>query len=43
MVFIKCPVTYSIQDLDVDLYGIVDKINNFDVNGVDNYLLVSLY
>jgi 16S rRNA G966 N2-methylase RsmD len=43
MIFIKCPVSYSVQELDIDLYGIADKINNFDVNGVDNYLLISLY
>lgn len=43
MLFLKCPVTYSVQKLDEDLYGLVDKIDNFDVNGVDNYLLISLY
>lgn len=43
ILFLKCPVTYSVQNLDEDLYGLVDKIDNFDVNGVDNYLLISLY
>lgn len=45
MIFIKCPVNYSVNDLDNDLLdsGVLKNIQNFEVNGINNFLLISLY
>lgn len=45
MIFIKCPINYSVEQLDNDLYNQSSdiKLNNFEVNGVANFLLVSIY
>jgi predicted RNA methylase len=40
---IKCPVNYSIQDLDNDLYLNKINYNNFEIQGILNYICISLY
>jgi predicted RNA methylase len=43
ILFVKCPANYSVQDLDTDLYFNDIKNKNFEINGVGNFILISLY